>query len=238
MSAVRRAGRIRWADLRPRRASGLPPGQRLLGVYPRFADNPLKPPPVIEGSSLLIRGASDVDDFSLDVDDLAAIGNIERDADFHCVTTWSVRSLRWGGVAMADVWRTLIEPRIGDGRTATFVRAVGADRYNVAFTLEDLLEPDVILAWTLNGEPLDARHGAPLRLVSPSQYGYKSVKHLSTLELLHDQPRIGSKEHLRARVHLEERHSRLPARLVRVPYRSVIRITALLAERSARGTTP
>ena len=133
MSAVRRAGRIRWADLRPRRASGLPPGQRLLGVYPRFADNPLKPPPVIEGSlSLLIRGASDVDDFSLDVDDLAAIGKIERDADFHCVTTWSVRSLRWGGVAMADVWRTLIEPRIGDGRTATFVRAVGADRYNVA----------------------------------------------------------------------------------------------------------
>lgn len=45
-------------------------------------------------------------------------------------------------------------------------------------------------------------------------------------------PRTKSKEHLRARVALEERHPTLPNWLLRVPYRLVIAPTALLAERS------
>jgi hypothetical protein len=36
----------------PRRADGLPPGQRALDAFPRFADNPLRPPPSTPGSVL------------------------------------------------------------------------------------------------------------------------------------------------------------------------------------------
>jgi hypothetical protein len=45
---------------------------------------------------------------------------------------------------------------------------------------------------------------------------------------------LGPKEHLRARVALEERHSRIPGRLLRWPYRLVVPITAVVAERTLR----
>ena len=102
--------------------------------------------------------------------------------------------------------------------------------------LDDLLGPDVLVASTLHGEPLEIRHGAPLRLLSPSQYGYKSVKHLCALEIHVTEPpsTLGPKEHLRARVALEERHSRIPARLLRWPYRLLVPLTITVAERTGR----
>ena len=48
--------------------------------------------------------------------------------------------------------------------------------------------------------------GGQLRLVSPSQYGYESIKHVIALDFRADQPELMSKEHLRARVAAEERH--------------------------------
>ena len=92
----------------------------------------------------------------------------------------------------------------------------------------------VIVATHLDGAPLDERHGAPLRLVSPSQYGYKSVKHLVSLDFCAAEPKVMSKEHLRARVAFEERHPRLPSWLVRLPYRLMIPPTAFLAERALK----
>ncbi len=102
--------------------------------------------------------------------------------------------------------------------------------------MEDALAGDVMIADRLDGQPLDARHGAPWRLISPGQYGYKSVKHLSQIELHVDRPRsqLGTKEHLRARVASEERHSLRSGRVLRWPYRLVVPLTAALAERPLR----
>ena len=50
-------------------------------------------------------------------------------------------------------------------------------------------EPDVLLAERLDGRPLDGDHGAPVRLVSPGQYGYISTKHLCRIELHTAAPR-------------------------------------------------
>jgi len=134
---------------------------------------------------------------------------------------------------MADVWSQLIAPRCS-GRPG-YVVAIGTDRFRAVLTLDDLLDPEVLLATSMYGDPLDPRHGAPWRLVSPAQYGYKSVKHLCALKIHLTQPAsiLGSMEHLRARVALEERHSRLPARLLRLPYRLVIPLTIALAERAS-----
>ena len=113
--------------------------------------------------------------------------------------------------------------------------AVGADGHQAVLCRQDVLTSGVLLALSLEGHLLDSRHGAPLRLVSPEQYGYKNVKHLVALELHDHQPpgSLGAKEHLRARVALEERHSRLPARFLRMPYRLLIPITVLVSERHA-----
>ena len=217
----------------PRRSDGLPPGQRLLREMPRFSDDPFLPPPTGVPEPAL--------EVSLERDPLARVSAdlLEslrpRDvrADFHCVTTWSVTGLLWRGVPVREVLQA-----IGiDEAPAPYVVARGADRQWTAFLWEDLTADDVLLATHLDGRPLDARHGAPLRLVTPSQYGYKNVKHLVGLDFRYDEPRAGSKQHLRARVALEERHPRVPGRALRVPYRLLIAPTALLSERTLRRAT-
>ena len=223
----------RVVELWPRRAPGLPPGQRSLAVFPRFSNNPLRPPPEPTGPVELTIRSQDGTEISLGIAELAALEPIEQCSDFHCVTTWTRQGLEWVGVSLVDVWRTIVEPLLGDRADAPFIVAIGADGHRAVLCREDVLASGVLLALSLDGHPLDGRHGAPLRLISPEQYGYKNVKHLVTLELHDHQPpgNLGAKEHLRARVALEERHSRLPARLLRLPYRLLIPVTVLVSER-------
>ncbi len=219
----------------PRRSPGLPPGQRALAVFPRFSHNPKRPPPQVADAASLILQAAGLDDRIVTTQELDRLEQREQRSDFHCVTTWSHRDVRWGGIPISVLWNDIVEPWLGALAPGGFALATGADRYQAMFHQIDLLGDDVLLARTIDGAPLDAVHGAPLRLVSPSQYGYKSVKHLVSLELRTAEPpgRLGPKEHPRARVADEERHRRIPGPVLRLPYRALVPLTALLAERSA-----
>ena len=216
----------------PRRASGLPPGQRALDAFPRFADNPLRPPPSTSGSTLNITSA-DLGEIRIPLDELRSSALAEsRVLDFHCVTTWTARRQTWTGIPFARWWTTCIGPLPRE----PFAVVGAADGYRAVFLTDDLFADDVMLAWALNNGALDLRHGAPLRLVSPAQYGYKNVKHVESIALHSERPasQLGPKEHLRARVALEERHSRIPGHLLRWPYRLVVPLTAIVAERTLR----
>lgn len=225
---------MKLGKLWPRRAAGLPPGQRLLAVFPRFSDDPLKPPAAAPAHSEIEIVLGDELIAVVGVDALDE-QRLEQRADFHCVTTWSVTGLRWEGAPLAALWQRHVadDPR---SLAVRYLKVRGLDQYAAVLTLEDALAAGVMIADRLDGEPLDARHGAPFRLVAPAQYGYKSVEHVSLIELHADRPRsrLGAKEHLRARVALEERHSTRSGRLLRWPYRLVVPVTALLAERSLR----
>ncbi len=59
----------------------------------------------------------------------------------------------------------------------------GADGFSASLLLDDPLAQDVLLADGLDGQPLPLEHGAPLRLVAPAHYGFKSVRHLRTIGL-------------------------------------------------------
>lgn len=180
---------------------------------------------------MTVRGRTD----RFRLSDLAARDQVEVVADFHCVTTWSVRELRWQGVRLRDVLRDVNGDVLDDERPP-FARVIGADGAAARFVIDDILGVDVLLATHLDGEPLSLRHGAPIRLVAPGHYGYKHLKHVVRIEFSNDLPRgrHGAKEHLRGRVDHEERHQRLPSWLVRPVYRLVIVPTAVLAERSLR----
>lgn len=215
---------------RPRRAPGLPPGQRLLADMPRFSDNPLLPPPPVPDDPVVELSVEREPLATVPLSLLDELGPRDLRADFHCVTTWSVQGLLWRGVPLREVLAAV-------GVTeapAPYVVAKGADGPWTQFLWEDLVAEDVFLATLLGGEPLDGRHGAPVRLVTPRQYGYKNVKHLSRLDFRHAEPRPGPKHHLRARVALEERHASLPAWVVRAPYRSLVGPTARISERTWR----
>lgn len=195
---------------------------------PRFTDRPLRPPPATPAKPRLVVTDNGAPVAVVTAADLDTLGPREQHADFHCVTTWSVVGLVWTGVPLREVLASIdvAEP------PAPYLVAHAADGAQVAYVWEDAVADDVVLATHLNGEVLDERHGAPLRLVSPNQYGYKSVKHLVGIDFRTKRPTVQAKEHLRARVTLEERHPWLPAWAVRWPYRLLIPPTAYLAERA------
>jgi len=217
-------------DLLPRRAAGLPPGQREVRTFPRFSDAPLRWPPAVEPISLSIS-VEGVERRTLTAEDLATYETVEQTGDFHCVTTWTHRALRWRGVRFGDVMADVL-----GGELPPYLVASAADKVSAIYVTEDLAGADVLLATHLDGEPLGPKHGAPLRLISPGQYGYKNPKHLTRLDFRSAEPTstLGKKEHLRARVDREERHATLPNWAVRFPYRLMIIPTALAAERGLR----
>jgi len=157
-------------------------------------------------------------------------------ADFHCVTTWTVRDLQWSGLPFSTFWRDVVVPACAPAADAQCVVVEGLDGARAVLLLEDALASDVVLADRLDGGPLDLAHGAPLRLVSPRQYGYKSIKHVHRIEVHLTPPTsaYGPKEHLRARVDAEERHSSIGPRLLRWVYRPAVPVTALVSAWSLR----
>jgi sulfane dehydrogenase subunit SoxC len=104
------------------------------------------------------------------------------------IPTRQVANVCWGGVDLAEL---LAEAGIGAG--STHVWAYGPDHGSYAGEAQDyylkdipmtrLAEGDVLVAYELNGEPLDVDHGFPARLVVPGYYGANSVKWLSQLRL-------------------------------------------------------
>jgi DMSO/TMAO reductase YedYZ molybdopterin-dependent catalytic subunit len=170
---------------------------------------------------------------------LADLARHEVIAPFHCVAGWSTVELRWEGVSFMTFYEHVIGPLLEPDAAITHVAFRGLDGFHSVLTVEDALDQDVLLAERLDGEPLHPDHGAPLRLVSPQQYGYMSTKHLSRIDLLTAPPAnlhrsLGDRimeSHPRARVRNEERHGSLPGRLVRPFYRSLKPILLVLCAR-------
>jgi sulfite oxidase len=105
----------------------------------------------------------------------------------------------WTGVALADVLALA-----GPLREASDVGFEGADvcpeadpiqRFGGSVPLDKASRSEVLLAWAMNGEPLAAVHGAPLRVVVPGYIGARSVKWLERVEL-RSQPWSGYFQHV------------------------------------------
>lgn len=205
----------------------LPPGQQSRPNLPRFgmmtyADRfpaKLSQPELSVGGQVTRAGVLSAE--------LGDVERVEQTADFHCVTSWSVQQLRWSGFSFAQVYRQLIKPRFGPFPDADFVVIKGQDGYRTSLPLTDLMGPNVLLADRLNDEPLTVANGAPLRLVAPAHYGYKSVKYLSGMDFWVDPFEIRPwylrwMTHPRGRVDREERGRGLPGWALRYLFRPSI----------------
>jgi DMSO/TMAO reductase YedYZ molybdopterin-dependent catalytic subunit len=213
----------------------LPPGQVRIDGFPRFGVQLDRPPPTVPADPAIEIGGIVAKSFTVPLADLRALPRRELIADFHCVAGWSATDLRWEGVAYELFHRLVIEPALPASPAATHAVFEGLDGYRSIVLLEDVLRDDVILADHLDGRLLDGAHGSPLRLVSPSQYGFVSTKHLRRIEIhatepkqrYHPTPSVQAtlqlvKPHRRANVWREERHRYLPAWLVRPIYRHAL----------------
>ena len=233
----------------------LPPGQHAIAGFPRFGTHFHQPPPAVPADPVIeIAGAVDRP-FLVDLAQLATLPRREVIADFHCVAGWSATDLHWEGVAFETLYREVIEPSLRPAAPVTHVVFGGLDGYWSLAWVEDALAEDVVVADRLDGRPLDGDHGAPVRLVSPSQYGFISTKHLCRIELLTAAPDdsfggatafaryglrlLGFNRHSRSRVWEEERHSYVPNGLARPLYRLITPPIAFLSARGSQtGRTP
>ncbi|RMH53252.1 MAG: sulfite oxidase-like oxidoreductase [Bacteroidetes bacterium] len=152
-----------------------PPGQTSVDTFPIY--DIISPRPVFNPATyrLIVQGAVERP-FALTWPALQALPTVEVVAHFHCVTKWSKERLVWEGIPT----RLLVE-RARPKAEVVQVMARGLDGYTTNVPLEYLLEPDTLLACRLNGQPLLPEHGAPLRLVVPQLYAWKSAKYLSGL---------------------------------------------------------
>jgi len=111
-------------------------------------------------------------------DDLKDFPTTESTSDFHCVEGWSVLGCRWRGITVKQVV-DLVKPK----ENAAFATIECADGYTTSLSLEELLQEGILLAYELDGKPLEPGYGFPLRLVVPTKYGYKSALWVTRIRL-------------------------------------------------------
>jgi DMSO/TMAO reductase YedYZ molybdopterin-dependent catalytic subunit len=138
--------------------------------------------------------------FELSLADLKSRQKFEIDAGFECggnsprLFQGLIGNARWGGVRLVD----LLE-EAGLQRDGVEVVFYGADKgmektrsdldmeveqsFGRSMHIDDALNPDIILAYEMNGEPLPLYHGAPLRVVVPGWYGVANVKWLDQIHI-------------------------------------------------------
>jgi DMSO/TMAO reductase YedYZ molybdopterin-dependent catalytic subunit len=102
---------------------------------------------------------------------------VESVSDFHCVEGWSVLSCRWEGVRFKTL-ADLVNPQ----KTAKYVTFECADGYTTSLSLNELLGDDILLATKFDGKNLEEGLGAPVRLVVPSKYAYKSAMWITRIK--------------------------------------------------------
>jgi DMSO/TMAO reductase YedYZ molybdopterin-dependent catalytic subunit len=120
----------------------------------------------------------------LTIRELRALVSIDEATRHDCVEGWSAIG-RWRGVPLKNVL-AMVRPK-PEARFVVFHCFDVADDgtpYYESLDLSQASHPQTQLALDLNGKPLDADHGAPVRLRVPTQLGYKSAKWVSRIEVV------------------------------------------------------
>lgn len=219
----------------------LPAGQFELKEFPRFGLSRFAPKFPANPDQIRFEIAGDVEQTLILEGPFEGLSRQERTEDFHCVTTWSARGQKWGGVAFSEFFDQVVLQQARPEPGAELVVFRGEDGYCSSLPLQDLMVDGVLLADQLNGERLGIEHGAPLRLVAPAHYGYKNVKHIVRIEFWRDgrnyrfpfpYPRF--MDHPRGRVAYEERGRWFPGWLLRYLYRMIIPLSIANFKSKAR----
>jgi sulfoxide reductase catalytic subunit YedY len=134
-----------------------------------------------------------------DLDELLRLAPMEeRIYRLRCVEGWSM-VIPWVGYSLAELIRR-VEPT-GNAKYVEFVTL--ADRsqmpglrssvldwpYVEGLRLDEAMQPLTLLAFGLYGEVLPNQNGAPLRLVVPWKYGFKSGKSIVRIRFVEKEPR-------------------------------------------------
>ena len=136
---------------------------------------------------------------TFDIDELLKLAPLEeRVYRLRCVEGWSM-VIPWVGYSLSELIRR-VEP-LGSARYVEFISL--ADRkqmpglsssvldwpYREGLRLDEALHPLTLLTLGLYGEVLPKQNGAPVRLVVPWKYGFKSAKSIVRMRFVEQPPK-------------------------------------------------
>ena len=121
----------------------------------------------------------------------------ERIYRFRCVEAWAM-VIPWNGFQLSQLlekvgvqssakyvyFETLVRPEEMPGQQ----RAILDWPYREGLRLDEAMNPLTMIATGIYGEDLPNQNGAPLRLVVPWKYGFKSIKSIVRISLMDMQP--------------------------------------------------
>lgn len=127
----------------------------------------------------------------LSMAELKAMPKREQITQHYCIQGWSGIA-KWGGVALADLMK-IVRPS-PDAKWVAFYSfgdgPVGG-RYYDCHPITNMSHELTILAYEMNGEPLNETHGAPLRLRDEVEMGFKQVKWVEAVEFVASYEQLG-----------------------------------------------
>jgi DMSO/TMAO reductase YedYZ molybdopterin-dependent catalytic subunit len=155
----------------------VPPGQYLTERFPVLT---VGPNPDYDLSTWDFQLYGEVEDeLQFSWDELMALPQTDVAVDIHCVTRWSKLDTAWRGVLLRDLLeKARVRP---EGK---YVMAYSEGGYTTNLPLVVVMDDDVLLGHTYDGKPLEHDHGAPLRLLVPKRYFWKSAKFLRKIEVM------------------------------------------------------
>ena len=139
-----------------------------------------------------------------DLEDIVKPHTLEdRIYRLRCVEAWSM-VIPWVGIPLADVlrqyqplsaakyvvFRTLNDRERMPGQRSRVLRWP----YIEGLTIDEAMHPLAILVVGLYGEVLPNQNGAPIRLIVPWKYGFKSIKSIVSIEFSETRPRTSWEE--------------------------------------------
>lgn len=139
---------------------------------------------------------------TLDHDDLVNKFPLEeRIYRLRCVEAWSM-VVPWIGFSLADLiklakptskakfvaFETLYDPEQMPGQTSRYIGGGINYPYVEGLRLDEAVNPLTMLSVGLYGKTLPPQNGAPIRLVVPWKYGFKSIKSIVSIKLVEKMP--------------------------------------------------
>lgn len=140
--------------------------------------------PAVDGRSWTLRIDGLVErPMALSYADLLALPALENYYTLECISNEIggdlIGNASWRGVRLRDL---LTAAGVQAGAVDVVFHA--ADGYSDSLPLLLALHPDTLLAYEMNGEPLNQDHGYPARLLVPGIYGMKNVKWVTRIEVV------------------------------------------------------
>ncbi len=142
------------------------------------------------GRVLKVTGGAQGLEKTFRLEELRALPRVEQTTELKCIEGWST-VVQWAGVRLADLAATTglsstsgqpYDPNRPPSHLFPYVgMATAQDGYYVGLDTPSALHPQTLLCYEMNGAPLSADHGAPVRVVIPVKYGIKNIKWLDRI---------------------------------------------------------